>query len=194
MINITALLHPIEKNETIRIDFQTELIETDIYEKLKLPEYSVYQFIEDEFMYNMKQSELDAENIEYYEFKREKKSWFGISKKTISDILIKPKSGFYYPYQYGNYFYLFTKHKINPTEFEKWICNSFPNRFADFDETFAFGFNNSFELLNKDDYILITNHDYQRDFGITANEQIIDKIFEILKEENNYKEEKFKRR
>ena len=87
MINITTLLHPIEKNETIRIDFQTELLETDIYEKLKLSGYGIYQFIENDFQYNMEQSELDAENIQYHELKREKKSWFGLSKKTITDLL-----------------------------------------------------------------------------------------------------------
>ena len=194
MINITTLLHPIEKNETIRIDFQTELLETEIYEKLKLPDYGIYQFIENDFQYNMEQSELDADNIQYYELKREKKSWFGLSRKIVTDLLIKPKNGFYYPYQYGSYFYLFTKHKVNPSEFEKWISNVFPNRFADFDETFAIGFDNDIKLLNADDYILITNHDYQRDFGITANEIITDKLFGILKEQNNHKEQRFKRK
>ena len=92
MKKFCTLLHPIEKNETIRIDFQTELSETDIYEKLKLSDYGIYQFIENDFQYNMEQSELDAENIEYHELKREKKTWFGFSKKTITDLLIKPKN------------------------------------------------------------------------------------------------------
>jgi len=191
---ICALLHPIENSETIRIDFQTELSETDIYEKLKLSDYGIYQFIENDFLYNMEQPELDAENIEYYKLKREKKTWFGLSKKLVTDLLIKPKNGFYYPYEYGHYFYLFTKHKINPTEFEKWINNAFPNRFADFDETYAIGFDNNFELLNADDYILITNHDYQRDFGISANEVISNKLLKILKEVDNHKEQRFKRK
>jgi hypothetical protein len=192
--NITALLHPIEKKETIRIDFQTELLETNIYEKLKLPEYGIYQFIENDFLYNMEQSELDAEQIKYYELKREKRNWFGLSKKTATDLLIKPKNGFYYPYQYGHYFYLFTKHKVNPTEFEKWINQMFPSRFADFDEGFIMGTDKNFSLLNKDDYILITHHDYQRDFGITANEIITNELLKILKKEEVQKEFRIERK
>jgi len=192
--NIIALLHPIEKNETIRIDFQTELLETDIYEKLKLPDYGIYQFIESDFQNIMEQSELDAEKIEYYELKREKKTWFGLSKKSVSDLLIQPKNGFYYPYEYGHYFYLFTKHKVNPAEFEKWVNKMFPSRFADFDEGFIIGTDKKFKLLNKDDYILITHHDFQRQFGITANEIITNKLLQILKKEEVQKEFRVERK
>lgn len=191
---INILLHPIEKKETIRIDFKTELIETDIYEKLKLLGYEIYQYIQDDFKYNMEPPELDAKNIKYYKLYREKKSWFGLSKKNVIDLLIKPENGFYYPYQYGNYFYLFTKHKVSPSEFEKWINDLFPNKFADFDETFSTGFKKGFKLLNIDDYILITNHDYQRDFGILANEFIIDKLLGVLNEAHIIKEQRFKRK
>ena len=194
MRNIIALLHPIEKKETIRIDFQTELLETDIYEKLKLPEYGIYQFIENDFLYNMEQSELDAEQIKYYELKREKKTWFGLSKKTITDLLIQPKNKFYYPYQYGHYFYLFTKHKVNPTEFQEWINIMFPCKFADFDDTLFMGTNENFEFLNKDDYFLITHHDYQRDFGISANEIITNELLKILRKEEVQKEFRNKRK
>lgn len=194
MRNIIALLHPIEKKETIRIDFQTELLETDIYEKLKLPEYGIYQFIENDFLYNMEQSELDAEQIKYYELKREKKTWFGLSKKTVTDLLIQPKNKFYYPYQYGHYFYLFTKHKVNPTEFQEWINIMFPSKFADFDDTLFMGTNENFEFLNKDDYFLITHHDYQRDFGISANEIITNELLKILRKEEVQKEFRNKRK
>uniref|UniRef100_UPI0040477F87 hypothetical protein n=1 Tax=Flavobacterium sp. TaxID=239 RepID=UPI0040477F87 len=50
---------------------------------------------------------------------------------------------------------------------------AFPTRFADFYGAFSIGLNNSFEFLNRDDYILIMNHDCQRNFGISANEIII---------------------
>ena len=194
MRNIIALLHPIEKKETIRIDFQTELLETDIYEKLKLPEYGIYQFIENDFLYNMEQSELDAEQIKYYELKREKKTWFGLSKKTVTDLLIQTKNKFYYPYQYGHYFYLFTKHKVNPAEFQEWINIMFPSKFADFDDTLFMGTNENFEFLNKDDYFLITHHDYQRDFGISANEIITNELLKILRKEEVQKEFRNKRK
>ncbi|MFK7833218.1 MAG: hypothetical protein AB8B52_08075 [Winogradskyella sp.] len=194
MRNIIALLHPIEKKETIRLDFQTELLETDIYEKLKLPEYGIYQFIENDFLYNMEQSELDAERIKYYELKREKKTWFGLSKKTVTDLLIQPKNKFYYPYQYGHYFYLYTKHKVNPAEFQEWINIMFPNKFTDFDDTLFMGTNENFEFLNKDDYFLITHHDYQRDFGISANEIITNELLKILRKEEVQKEFRNKRK
>jgi hypothetical protein len=194
MIDISILLHPIDKKETVKIDFQTESQETDVYEKLKLPTYGIYQFIDSDFLFNMDKSELDAQKIQYFELKRKKRTWLRLAKKTEKDLLIVPKNGFFFPYQYGYYFYLFTKEEIKPVDFEKWISKFFPNRFADFDESFAIGFDNDIKLLNEDDYILITNHDYQKDFGICGNEQIINKLEKKIFEFDNVDIERFERK
>ncbi len=191
---IRVLLHPIEKTESVRIDFETELNETDVYESLKLVDYKIYQFIQNDYLYKMKMNELDSENIKYHKFKREKTTWFGLFKKSVTDILIHPKSGFYYPYDFGHYFYLFTKHKININDFENWLNLHFSNPFADFDKCWGIGVSKGFKLLNKDDYFLITNHDLQSDIGITASEIVADKLLEKLDAIENHKKLVFERK
>jgi hypothetical protein len=174
-------------NESTRVDFDSELGETDVYEKLKLEDYKLYQFIENDFLYNMELDELDSEGIKYDKLTREKKTWFGLGRKSINDILIHPNRKFYYPYQYGHYFYLFTKNEVQDNQFTEWLNENFPKRFADFDELVGYGKSNELKLLNKDDYVLITNHDYQKEFGIAAESKTIDKLIERLNE--NFKTE-----
>ena len=186
------LFHPIGNEKSVRIDFESENIETDIYEDLKIDNYEIYQFIQEEFKYNMEESELQKKGIKFESFKREKKTWFGLSKKIVSDLLIFPQKDFFYPYQYGHYFYLFTKSEVNRNEFEGWMNSKFPEKFADFDETYA-GLNKAeIKLLNENDYLIITNHDYQSEFGVIGNSQIIAKLIERLKKLNlnSFEEEK----
>jgi hypothetical protein len=186
-----ALFHQLSSDTSIRIDFESEFEETAVYEILKLEEYKVYQFIDHDFLYNMKTSELDEKKIKYTKLEREKKTWFGIGRKTVFDILIHPGNEFYYPYQYGHYFYLFTKAEIQENHFQEWLNENFPKRFADFDELVGYGKTNELKLLNPDDYVLITNHDYQKEFGVAASGKIIDKLTERLNEAFNTEMEPF---
>lgn len=187
------LFHPIGKEESVRIDFESDKTETEFYEKLKIEDYEIYQFIQEEFKYNMEESELEEEKIEFLSLKREKKTWFGFSKKVVSDLLILPKKEFYYPYQYGHYFYLFTKRKINKNNFENWLNLYFPERFSDFDETYAGLNKDQLELMDEDDYLVITNYDYQKEFGLIGNSKIIENLTEKLRKLNlkSFEEIKF---
>ena len=36
--------------------------------------------------------------------------------------------------------------------------------------------------MNQDDYVLITNHDYQKEFGVAGESKTIDKLIERLTE------------
>ena len=132
----------------------------------------------------MEPSELEENDVKFKFLKREKKTWFGLSKKMVSDLLIYPKNGFYYPYQYGHYFYLYTKHDVKDLEFENWLNAQFPDRYGDFDETHA-GINTKYvQLLNADDYLIVTNHDFQEEFGITGSININQQILKKLKDLN----------
>ena len=80
--------------------------------------------------------------------------------------------------------YIFTKKEINQSDLEKWLNKEFSNRFADIDETFA-GFNSEFlNLMNEDDYLIATNHDYQNEFGLTGNVEIIEQVVSRFNEMN----------
>ena len=180
MKHFIALFHRLSFNESTRIDFESELDETAVYEILKLEDYKLYQFIEHDFLYNMEIPELDEEGIEYDKLGREKKTWFGLGRTTIHDILIHPNKDFFYPYQYGHYFYLFTKSNITGDQFKEWLEVNFPKRFADFDELVGYGKTNELKLMHPDDYVLITNHDYRKEFGVAAESKTIDKLIERL--------------
>jgi len=140
-------------------------------------------------------AELESENIGFKKLNREKKTWFGLSKKTVTDLLIEQQNGFYYPYGYGNYLYLFSKQKIKLTDFENWLNKEFPSRFVDINETFA-GFNSEFlNLMNEDDFVIATNHDYQEQFGLTGKAKIIEQILSKFNDLNlaEYETEKYVR-
>lgn len=47
----------------------------------------------------------------------------------------------------------------------------FSKRWADFDDALAGVNSNSIHLLNKTAYILITNHDYQKELGLVASQE-----------------------
>ena len=172
--------HSLESKEKTRIDFKSEKPATDFFELSKLDGYKLYQYIQSDYSYNMTIEDLGYKNIGYEILQREKKIWFGLSKKTISDILIKPKKGFYYPYQYGHYLYIFTKQEINKTELENWLNREFPSRFGNIDETFT-GFE---KLLHEDDYLIATNHDLQHQFGVIGKRDIIEKVISKFKTKN----------
>ena len=187
------LFHPIGKGKSTRVDFESIRKATELYEELKIEGYEIYQFIQDEFKYNMEESELEKHQIKFESLEREKKTWFGFSSKIVSDLLIHPQKGFFYPYQYGHYFYLYSKRKINILEFEAWLNSKFPYRFGDFDETHAGINKNEIELINEDDYLIITNHDYQEEFGLVGNYKIIEVLIKQLKGLNlqSFKEEEY---
>ena len=196
MKQFILLFHPLSTSEEVRIDFKSEKPATEFIELTKLDGYKMYQYIQSEHTYNMPIEELELENIGFKKLYREKKTWFGFSKKTVTDLLIEPKNGFYYPYGYGNYLYIFTKQEIDQTEFEKWLNKEFPSRFGDIDETFA-GFNSEFlNLMNEDDYLIATNHDYQEQFGVCGKTNIIEQIVSKFSELNlnEYETEKYVRK
>ncbi len=174
MKRFVILLNPLITGSELRIDFQSESIATDFYDLSKLDEYKMYQYIQSDYTYITSIEELEQKNISFIKLEREEKTWFGLFKKKVTDILIEPTEGFYYPYSYGYYLYIFTKHKINKTEFEDWLNKKYLTK----------GINESFteiksefeDLMKKDDYLLVTNHDLQYHFGICGNENIIDQI------------------
>ncbi|MCC9169140.1 hypothetical protein [Pontibacter harenae] len=172
MKHYIAMFHPFGEEVKTRIDFDSEIEETLVYELLKLDGYSIYQFILPDFQYLMSLDELREQGVKFELFEKEKSTWFGLSKKVEQELLIYPKAGFFYPYQYGHYFYIYSREEIKGSEFIKWMEEQFPNRFADFDDTLA-GFNSeTIKLLHESDYILVTNHDYQKEFGIVASKEV----------------------
>lgn len=176
------LIHPIEDELKTRVDFDTELGEEALYDYLKLEGYKVYQFIRSDFHYLMSNDELKALNVKFATFDKKVKTWFGLDSKIEQDLLIYPKEGFYYPYQYGWYLYLYSKADIGSDEFINWLNEQMPYTNKDFDNSYA-GLNyKTLKPLHDDDYILVTSHDYQRDFGITASKEITKKLVDRIKE------------
>lgn len=165
---------------TTRINFDSKKTATEFIEKTKLNGYKMYQYIQSENNYVMTAKELEMKNIQFEELSRKVKTWFGLSKKTISDFLIMPHNSFYYPYEYGSYLYIFTKQDTKKVDFENWLNKEFPCRFGDIDETFT-GFEN---LMNNEDYLIATNHDLQNQFGVIGNKNIIDQIITKFKNAN----------
>lgn len=160
-----------------RIDFKSEKPATEFIELTKLDGYGMYQYIQSGNTYVMTEEKLEYENIQFEKLYREKKTWFGLSKKTVTDLLILPNQEFYYPYEFGSYLYLFTKQKSTKIEIENWLNKEFPKRFGHIDETFS-GFKN---LMNEDDYLIATNHDLQNQFGVIGNKNIVDQIITKFK-------------
>ncbi|MCB5984291.1 hypothetical protein LIT13_11840 [Flavobacterium psychrophilum] len=172
MKRFVILLNPLTTGSELRIDFQSESIATDFYDLSKLDEYKIYQYIQSDYTYIMPIEELEQKNISFIKLEREEKTWFGLFKKKVTDILIEPTEEFYYPYSY--YLYIFTKHKINKTEFEDWLNKKYLTK--GIDESFTEIKSEFEDLMKKDDYLLVTNHDLQQHFGICGNENIINQI------------------
>lgn len=165
--------HNLGLNQKIRMDFSSEHKPTEFFELAKLNGYQIYQYIQGENTYAMSIYNLNIQNIEFEELYRTKKNTlFGSHKDTITDLLILPKNDFFYPYEFGSYLYLFTKKQVNKADFENWLNKEFPSRFGDIDESFD-GFEN---LMNEDDYVLVTNYDLQHQFGVIGNENTINLI------------------
>ena len=189
-----ALLHIIGQQDKYKLDFEIEISTTEIFEKLKLDDYKIYQLILNDNQYIMTHSELLGQGIKFDKLERIKKTWFGLGTKTVSDLLVYPQTKFYYPYEFGNYTYIYSKNDYSKEQINDWLLKQFPNISSDLDKTYA-GFNTeSIELLNPQDFLIITNHDYQTEFGVIGNKLTIDKILKILRQMdlNNYDEMKYK--
>ncbi|MEX2477944.1 MAG: hypothetical protein WD357_05875 [Gracilimonas sp.] len=174
--------HPVGEIEHYRLDFQSSSSASEILESLKLENYQLYQLILSENRCVMSTAELNSQNIKYDLVTREKKTWFGLLSKTVQDLLIYPNNSFYYPYDFGNYLYLYTRRLISKTEFNDWLLDQFPNGSEDLDRMYAGHNEETINLLNSDDYLIITNHDYQKEFGINAEKAIIDKLKDKFRE------------
>ncbi|MDT0559542.1 hypothetical protein RM697_12835 [Ichthyenterobacterium sp. W332] len=163
-----------------RMDFNSEKPATEFIELTKLNGYKMYQYIQSGNNYVMTAEELEMKNIKFEKLLREVKTWFGLSKKTVTDFLIMPDKSFYYPYEFGSYLYIFTKQNRTKVDFENWLDKEFPSRFGHIDETFT-GFEN---LMDDEDYLIATNHDLQHQFGVVGNKNIIDQIITEYKNAN----------
>ncbi len=177
------MFHPVGEEVKTRIDFDSEIEETLVYELLKLEGYSIYQFILQDYQYVMSFDELSELGVRFKLFKKERKTWFGLSKKIEQELLIYPKDGFFYPYQYGSYFYLFSREEIKESDFIKWMEEQFPNRWVDFDDTLAGLNSKTIKLLHQSDYILVTNHDYQKEFGVVGSKEVCATLTAKLRQE-----------
>ena len=162
------------------MDFNSEKPATEFIELTKLEDYKMYQYIQSGNNYVMTEKELETENIRFEKLFREKKTWFGLSKKTVTDFLIMPNKDFFYPFEFGSYLYIFTKQDRNKAELENWLNREFPSRFGHIDETFV-GFE---KLMDDEDYLIATNHDLQHQFGVVGKKKIIDQIITKFKNEN----------
>ena len=163
-----------------RMDFNSEKPATEFIELTKLDGYKMYQYIQSGNNYVMTAEELETKNIKFEKLFREVKTWFGLSKKNVTDFLIMPNRDFYYPHQFGSYLYIFTKENRTKTDFENWLNKEFPSRFGHIDETFS-GLQN---LMDKDDYLIATNHDLQHQFGVIGKKSIVDQIISKFKNAN----------
>tara|TARA_Y100000815_G_scaffold271531_1_gene298300 strand:- start:824 stop:1414 length:591 start_codon:yes stop_codon:yes gene_type:complete len=180
MIEYIFQFHRLGTKSKTRADFNSDYSAEKLIELLKIDGYKIYQFILNDFAHTMKIEELKEKKIPFSTFQKNKKTWFGFSSKIVHDILIKPSDGFFYPYQFGNYLYLFTKAEISEDQFINWYNHEFPNGYKDLDYTFA-GFNSeNLNLINEKDYLIISCHDYQEQLGFSANKSIISQIIEKL--------------
>ena len=174
MKRFVILLNQLSKKSELRIDFLSERVATDFYDLSKLDGYNIYQYIQSDYTYVMSVEELKQKKISYLELNREVKTWFGLFQKKVTDLLIEPSEGFYYPHDYGYYLYIFTKHKIEKNEFEDWLNKKYLTK--DINESLTEIKSEYIDLINIDDYLLVTNHDLQQHFGICGNENIIKQI------------------
>ncbi len=181
LITHIVLIHVHGQQDKYRLDFKTEIPITDIYERLKPKGYKIFQLILDDNLYVMPQSELIKHEIEFDKLVRIKKTWFGFGRKTVTDILIYPQADFYYPYEFGTYTYLFSKQDYSKEQFSDWLSKQFPKGWSDLDDTYAGLNTETVEMLNAQDFLLITNHDYQTEFGIIGNKSIIENILNTFR-------------
>lgn len=172
MIQFILLFHNLGSKFSTRMDFKSNKPATEFIDLTKLDGYEMYQYIQRGNTYVMSEEKLEKENIQFEKLYRQKKTWFGFSKKITTDLLIMPNQEFYYPYEFGSYLYIFTKRKRTKSDFENWLNNEFPDRFGHIDETFA-GFEN---LMDEEDYLIATNHDLQHQFGVIGKKNKIDQI------------------
>ena len=162
------------------MDFKSSNPATDFIDLSKLEGYLMYQYIQGDNTYVMPMEKLERESVEFERLYREKKTWFGFSKKTVTDLLISPNQEFYYPHEFGNYLYLFSKYRRTKSEIENWLDKEFPSRFGDIDETFI----GLTELLDEEDYLIATNYDLQNQLGLIGKGDIVDIIIEKFRNEN----------
>jgi hypothetical protein len=180
MTNFILLFKSLRSKLITRIDFNSKKPATEFIEQTKLDGYKMYQYIQSGNNYVMTAEELEMKNIKFEKLLREVKTWFGLSKKTVTDFLIMPNKSFYYPYEFGSYLYIFTKQDRTKADFENWLNKEFSSRFGHIDETFT-GFEN---LMNDEDYLIATNHDLQHQFGVVGNKNIIGQIITKFKNAN----------
>ncbi|WP_452227589.1 MULTISPECIES: hypothetical protein [unclassified Lacinutrix] len=180
MTKFLLLFHNLGSKIFTQAEFKSNKSATEFIQLTKLDGYEMYQYIQSETTYVMTEEKLKNENILFEKLNREKKTWFGLSKKTVTDLLIMPNQEFYYPYGFGSYLYLFTKRKRTKTDIEDWLNKEFPSRFGHIDERFS-GFEN---LMDDEDYLIATNHDLQHQFGIIGKKDKIDLIIAEFKKAN----------
>ena len=91
---------------------------------------------------------------------------------------------------------LYSKNTYSIEEIDKWLKEQFPLHWTDLDDTHAGSNSETLELIDSDDYLIVTNHDYQTEFGITGRKNIIEILKSKFKdlglknyEEINYKNE-----
>ena len=180
MTQFILLFHNLGSKIVTRMDFNSNKPAKEFIELTKLDDYEMYQYIQSGNTYVMTEEKLEKENIQFEKLYREKKTWFGLSKKTVTDLLIMPNQEFFYPHEFGSYLYLFTKQKRTKTDIENWLNKEFPSRFGHIDETFA-GFAN---FMDEEDYLIATNHDLQHQFGVIGKKDKIDRIITEFKNAN----------
>lgn len=187
-----ALFHALGEVAKKRVDFKFDKPVTKIFEMLKLADYKLYQLIQSENMIAMPMIELENPKIKLGFMERVEKTWLGLNKPK-RDMLIFPNSDFYYPYNFGNYTYLFSKNEYTIQDIEIWINTQFPNRWSDLDNTYAGHNTLSIKLIDKDDYLIITNYDYQSEFGIIGKKSIIESLLVRFREMrlDDYEEENY---
>ena len=194
--NYIILLHDIGNKDSIRIDFKSKMEPLTFFQELKIDSHSITQFIKNEYAVEIDEFILDQDKIEYHAIPRMKKTWFGLHNKAVNDILIPETSKYFYPYVYGNFVYYFSQKKISKNDFIKWLTSNTTNPKFEFDAIYSATNNYRTKVLNEKDFVLVTNHNFQTEFGISGNTIILKQIVEKLKAMNlnNYEEERYKQK
>lgn len=175
-IEYIVMLHDLEKNNSLRIDFDSKKKPNNVIKGLRLKNYKLCQFIQNEYLVEISENELTEKKIRFDILPRTKRTWFGLSKKEVNDILIVQTNEFMYPYIYGHFVYYFSKHEIGKPEMQSWLSEITPNLFGGLDDIYSAMNNYSTKLINNDDYVIVTNHDHQNQFGISAISNILELI------------------
>ena len=194
-IEYIILLHDIDEEKSIRIDGRSTSTTNAIIERLKQETYNMLQFVKHEFLVEIGEYGLDQSGIEYDVIPRTKKTWFGLGNKIVNDIIIYDSSNYTYPYNYGNFLYYYSEENIGKTELINWMNSNKINSYFDLDDIYSAMNNYQTSLLNSNDFLLVTNHDKQTEFGISANTKIIESLLKQIQlmnftdyEENYYKQ------